>query len=168
VALTGFMAAGKSTVGRALAEVLGWRFVDLDAEIENHMRQTIPAIFAEQGEARFREIETEALRAVMDSVESPAVIALGGGTFTRSDNADLLRAAGVHVVFLDVAVDELLDRCRAANSQGRPLAQDEQVLRELHAQRLPLYRRADFVVSGDGKSAEEVARVIAELVKEPA
>src|SRR5579864_9418816 len=100
VALTGFMGAGKTTVGRALADLLKWRFVDLDSEIESRYGQSIPEIFAARGERRFRELEAEALRSVLEQPTGPAVIALGGGTFVQPENADLLRRVDVRVVFL--------------------------------------------------------------------
>ena len=94
VALTGFMGAGKTCVGRALAALLGWRFVDLDQEIELQQKATVREIFQGQGEARFREIETAALREMLEQVSAPTVIALGGGTFVQTGNADLLEKRG--------------------------------------------------------------------------
>src|ERR1051326_3838926 len=82
VALVGFMGAGKTTVGQALAEHLGWRFVDLDPVIEGRAGLRIPEIFSQHGEARFRELECEALEAAIDSQRSESlVLALGGGAF---------------------------------------------------------------------------------------
>src|SRR5262245_28837928 len=91
--VVGFMGAGKSTVGRALAQRLGWPFVDLDDEIESAEHAKISDIFAERGEPEFRRIETEALRRLLNSPDS-AVIALGGGAFTVAANRELIRDHG--------------------------------------------------------------------------
>lgn len=165
VALAGFMAAGKSTVGRALGSLLRWRVVDLDCEIECRSHLRIHEIFAAYGEPRFRQIETDALRSVLEQACTPTVIALGGGTFVQPQNADLLRRHGAHVVFLELAVEELLQRCRAAADRSpqnpRPLADDAAAFCRLYAQRLPAYRRAELVVNTAGKTAEQVAYEIA-------
>src|SRR4051794_16672137 len=81
--LVGFMGSGKSTVGRALAEELGWRFVDLDQEIEQSQGMSVSEIFEQRGEPAFREIETAALRQQVKAIECgrPHVVALGGGAF---------------------------------------------------------------------------------------
>ena len=165
IAIAGFMAAGKSTVGRSLAWLLKWSFVDLDSEIEKRCGKSVREIFAQRGEAEFRKIEAEALCSALEAVSEPTVIALGGGTFVESQNAELLRARSAHVVFLDVPLEELLRRCRAGSercaSNPRPLAQDQQSLRKLHAQRLPHYRRADSIVAGENKTPEQIALDIA-------
>ena len=121
VALTGFMGAGKTSIGRALADLLGWRFVDLDQEIELRQKATVREIFQGQGEAQFREIETAALREMLERVPAPArmVIALGGGTFVQPHNAVLLRNAGARVVFLETPLEEMLERC-GTESHRRP------------------------------------------------
>lgn len=164
IALTGFMAAGKSTAGRALASLLRWRFVDLDCEIECRSQHSIAEIFAAQGEARFRELETEALRNVLEAGQGRLVIALGGGTFVQPQNAELLRQNGVRVVFLELPLEQLLKRCRAAGEHEgynpRPLAADEQGLRMLYDERLPRYRAAGLVVDARDKAPEEIAHEI--------
>src|SRR5271165_1175543 len=99
LALTGFMAVGKSTVGRILGSLVHWSFLDLDCEIESRSRLHIHEIFAAQGEQRFREIEADVLQTILDHASTPTVIALGGGTFVQSENAELLITHGAHVVF---------------------------------------------------------------------
>jgi len=164
VALTGFMGAGKSTVGRVLGALAHWRFIDLDCEIEVRAKRRIHEIFAMQGESRFREIEAETLRSALKHVSAPTVIALGGGTFVQTQNADLLLANGVHVVFLELEVEELLERCRCTREHSpqnpRPLADNAGAFCELYAQRLPSYRKAQLTVNTKGKTAEQVAREI--------
>jgi shikimate kinase len=164
VALTGFMAAGKSTVGRVLASILRWRFFDLDCEIECRTKLRIHELFATHGEPHFRQIEADALRSILEQASAPTIIALGGGTFIESQNADLLHSCGAHVVFLDLAVEELLRRCQAASERSaqnpRPLADDAEAFCALHAQRLPHYRKAELVINTQGKAAEQVAQEI--------
>lgn len=158
------MAAGKSTVGRVLASILRWRFLDLDCEIECRSKLQIRELFATHGEPGFRQIEADALRSVLEQVCAPTIIALGGGTFIESQNADLLRSHGAHVVFLELAVEELLRRCQAVSERSaqnpRPLAADAEAFCALHAQRLPHYRKAELIISTEGKTAEQVAREI--------
>src|SRR5579862_2246913 len=97
--LVGFMGCGKSTVGRALAEELGWNFCDLDEEIEERASSTISNIFETQGEAAFRALETATLRERVRVVESgrPYVVSLGGGAFLCEENFDLASNHGVTV-----------------------------------------------------------------------
>jgi shikimate kinase len=167
VALTGFMAAGKSTIGRALASRLHWRFIDLDAEIETRSHLSVRQIFNLHGEIRFRQVESEALELVLTTVKSPTVIALGGGAYVQPQNFALLRDHGAHVVFLELDIETLLRRCRILNVNGRPeqnprpLASDEATFRALYAQRLPLYRRAELTVIARDKNEDQVADEIA-------
>jgi len=165
IALTGFMASGKTTVGRALAFMLKWRFVDLDSEIEYRSKQSIREIFAQHGEGKFREIEAEALRSVLEGAAGATVIALGGGTSVQPQNTQLLRHWDVRIVFLELPLEQLLQRCRAVGERSgpnpRPLAENEEALCALYAQRLPFYRRADLVVNTQEKTPEEIAREIA-------
>ena len=164
VALTGFMAAGKSTVGRALASLLRWSFVDLDYEVESRAGMAIHEIFARNSEAAFRRLECECLRAVLSGVNAPTVIALGGGTFILPENAAALRRRGARVVFLQTDLDELIERCRNAADRpqnARPLARDEAAFCALYQQRLPHYREAELTVETHDKEADEAAREIA-------
>jgi len=164
VALTGFMAAGKSTVGRVLASILRWRFLDLDCEIECRSKLRIHELFATHGEPHFRRIEADALRSILEQVSAPTIIALGGGTFVESQNADLLHSCGAQVVFLELDIDELLRRCRAVDERStqnpRPLAADVEAFCALYARRLPHYRKAKLIVNTEGKPAEQVAQEI--------
>ena len=165
IALTGFMGAGKTSVGLALAALLGWTFLDLDQEIELRRKLRIREIFDLHGELHFREIETDALRAILEHASVPMVIALGGGTFIPACNADLLRKCGARVVFLETPMEQLLQRCGIGTQSSeeilRPLAADADAFRALYAQRLPQYRSADLTVSTAGKTAEENAWEIA-------
>jgi len=165
VALTGFMGAGKTKVGRALAGLLYWSFVDLDEEIELSHKIPIRDIFRLHGEPQFREIETETLRRILAEISAPTVIALGGGTFIQTTNAALLRASGASVVFLDTPIEDMLERCRTGmpslEENLRPLSADPDAFRTLYSERLPQYRSADLTVRTTDKTAEENAREIA-------
>ena len=164
VALTGYMGAGKTTVGRVLASLLRWSFFDLDYEIERREQLLVREIFQLRGESGFREIETETLRSVLQQASGATVIALGGGTSVQSVNADFLRRRGARIVFLETEIEELLRRCRAADQHSpqssRPLAAAPEVFRALYAQRLPSYRSADLTVDATAKGVEELAQEI--------
>jgi shikimate kinase len=165
VALTGFMAVGKSTIGRALASLLHWRFVDLDCEIEARSHLAIREIFVQRGETEFRRLESEALHSVLTTAKTPIVIALGGGTFVQPLNSSVLRDCGAYVVFLELEIETLLQRCRTLSDRSeqnpRPLAADEAAFCALYAERLPLYRQADITVVARGKNEDQVAGEIA-------
>ncbi|MEP7352479.1 MAG: shikimate kinase [Acidobacteriota bacterium] len=157
--LVGFMGSGKSTVGRALADELGWKFVDLDEEIERREATAISKIFETRGEPEFREIETKVLREQVRAVETgrPHVIALGGGTFQREVNVDLLVNHGV-TIWLDCPLDRIEERL--AGFTHRPLARDPQKLRELFDARRSGYAHADYRVDCDHHDPMAVVAMI--------
>jgi shikimate kinase / 3-dehydroquinate synthase len=132
LALIGFMGAGKSTIGREVAERVGRPLVDLDREIEKR-HGPIAHIFEERGEEEFRRLEEQALAEALAGPE--AVIALGGGAVLSSLNRERLEARAFRV-FLDVDVETAWERVRGSD---RPLAQREEDFRELYASRIPLY-----------------------------
>ncbi|MGF1568712.1 MAG: shikimate kinase [Nodosilinea sp.] len=158
--LIGMMGAGKSSTGAALAQALGYQFFDTDAVLEAAAGQSIPAIFEQQGEAAFRQLETEVLAQLCPYQR--LVIATGGGIVTRPQNWSYLHQ-GV-VVWLDVPLD-LLHK-RLGRGQGRPLLQGEDWetrLKTLLEQRQPFYAQADVRVeiqASDGVEAV-VARTLA-------
>jgi shikimate kinase len=154
LALTGMMGSGKSTVAPLLARWLGRRLFRLDDEIVRRARKPIPAVFAEDGEGRFRALEREAVAAI----PAGAVADLGGGAFCDPAGAARLLAVG-RVVFLDVASAEAARRI--GGDAGRPLAAQWEALL---ARRLPLYRRAHLVVAVDALAPEAVARRILEAL----
>ncbi|HEY8550056.1 MAG TPA: shikimate kinase [Vicinamibacterales bacterium] len=131
VYLVGFMTAGKTTVGRALAARLSWPFVDLDEEIEKRERQTVAAIFASRGEPYFRQVEREVLMRLVPL--RPAVIATGGGTFADPQNRAVILADGCSI-WLDVSLKEMV--ARLPSDGRRPLASSREQLEALfHARR---------------------------------
>src|SRR5262249_55248927 len=99
---------GKSTVGPRLASRMGWKFVDLDLEIESAERRSIPEIFKQSGESNFRALETAAIKAL--DQRPNCVVALGGGAFAQEANRHLIHGRGVWV-FLDCPLERILDRC---------------------------------------------------------
>ncbi|MGA7292116.1 MAG: shikimate kinase, partial [Terriglobales bacterium] len=139
VFLVGFMASGKSSVGRELARRLGWEFVDLDAEIESREGRTIPEIFRDREEQGFRLIEARALRKLTESLERDTVVALGGGTFAQAENREWLRPWPT--IFLDAPAEELWRRT-VADATVRPLRRDQTEFARLYEARRPFYREA--------------------------
>ena len=130
--LVGFMAAGKTTVARALAQRLGWKAADIDELIEQRERQTVSDIFAKRGEPYFRSVE----RAVLHEQLAPRhlVVATGGGTFADPQNRTTINSDGVSV-WLDVPFDRVVSRVPADGR--RPLAADRVEFERLyHARRL--------------------------------
>ncbi|HEX5430933.1 MAG TPA: shikimate kinase [Bryobacteraceae bacterium] len=159
--LAGFMGSGKSTIGLALAEELGWSFLDLDAEIERREGAAISEIFDTRGEADFRRVESETLCCCVRSVQSgkPQVVSLGGGAFLTEVNYDLVSNNGVSV-WLDCPLP-MIEKRIAAHTH-RPLARDPEKLRQLFEERRSGYQRADYrieIVSDD--AGEAVARILA-------
>ena len=162
VCLTGFMGSGKTTVGRLLAQQLGWMFVDLDTKIEERAGLSIPQIFERQGEPAFRELEYDVLKRSLGQIaeqKKAAVVALGGGTITQPGSLELLRESGGLLVWLDCPVEELLSRC--ATVTNRPLFRDEAGFRALYAQRRPLYEQADYRVLSTGEPRRVVEQLLA-------
>jgi len=157
--LLGFMACGKSTVGRHLARRLGWSFFDLDEEIEAAEKTTIAQIFDTRGEAEFRRIESEMLAQHVQAIEHgrPAVLALGGGAFLAPANRELLANNGVSV-WLDCAF-ERIER-RVAWASHRPLARDPEKLLALFHERRDTYRLADVHIPVETDDAEALAGAI--------
>jgi shikimate kinase len=163
IALTGFMAVGKSAVGRNLARKLGRRFVDLDKIIEKSEGMKVKDIFRRKGESYFRRAEKQALAEVLFQGEQ--VIATGGGVVMDEENLRLLREKSL-LVCLTAAPEVLLRR--AENSRQRPLlegADRVQRIRELLAQREKNYTLAHVAVDTSNLTVEQVVEKIIELLK---
>ncbi len=142
--LIGMMGSGKTTVGQLLAQQLNYHFFDTDALVEQASGQLIPDIFVHQGEAGFRDLESQVLAQL--SAHTRLVVATGGGIIQRSRNWSYLHH-GV-VVWLDVSIEQLLQRL-ASDSTPRPLLQTDnpqQTLQQLLDQRRPFYAQADVHV----------------------
>jgi shikimate kinase len=154
VVLVGFMGAGKTTVGQALARQLGWSFEDLDDRIELRERCSIPEIFNRLGESGFRRAEHDAVVEALAELVPGRVLALGGGAFVQAENAALI--AQFPVVFLDAPAEELWRRCQGDSSQ-RPLRQGFDQFCRLCEIRRPYYLRASLRVETSGKDIETIA-----------
>jgi shikimate kinase len=157
--LVGFMAAGKTTVARILAERLGWRAEDIDELIEARERRTVAEIFAKSGEPYFRSIERDILRLLLPLRH--CVVATGGGTFMDPENRVAINLDGVSV-WLDVPLEDLVARLPADGR--RPLAADRTQMERLFAVRQIAYANAQLRVDARGEHPEAVAERIIEAV----
>ena len=161
--LTGFMGVGKSSVGRVLAGKLRCPFIDLDTEIVARAGRSINEIFAEDGEAAFRVLESACLEHVMR--QGGAVIATGGGAVNSDSNRVLMRTAGL-VVNLTASFDLIMKRLSGATN--RPLYSGDDPAKRAKAlmeQREQFYNDADIRIDTDGKSVEDVAAEILEYLR---
>jgi shikimate kinase len=166
VILTGFMATGKTEVGRRLARRLGRPFVDVDGLVETAAGRAVAEIFAEDGEARFRDLERTA---VAEACRVPdAVIATGGGTLLDPENRRRLAAAGP-IVCLAAAADEILRRVK--DGRTRPLLSNGDGsagrlarIRDLLAERAPVYALATHTVDTTGLGVDDVVERVQALV----
>ena len=137
--LTGFMGAGKSTIGRLLAARLNWQFLDLDAHLEARTGATIPQLFERHGEAHFRRLESTALASALGREHT--VLALGGGTPEELTNRLLLeQTPATYTIFLDAPFPTLFDRCMLQDI-ARPVLADPASAQQRFNKRHPLYRR---------------------------
>lgn len=163
VFLVGFMGCGKTTIGRLLAERLGWNWVDLDEEIERRQGRTINQIFAAHGEPYFRRVERALLEETLrTALPRPTVVALGGGTFSQPENCELIRSNSGITVWLHCPLPELRRRCQDATN--RPLFRDAAHFQQLYGQRLPYYEKADFRIDASRRdptlAVEEILRCV--------
>jgi shikimate kinase len=166
VFLIGFMASGKTTVGRLLAAALGFRFVDLDDRIVEAAGAPIPEIFARHGEAGFRARERDALRAAAG--DRRVVFATGGGAPCFGDNLATMRAAG-RLVALEVSAEEAVRR--AGRGSGRPLldgaANPLDAAAALLNERARFYAQAEVRVRTEGRTPDAVVAEIVERLGLP-
>lgn len=161
VFLVGFMGAGKSTVGKALALHLGWEFEDLDERIVAREQRSVEVIFRESGETEFRRAEHAALRALLsESHASRRVVALGGGAFVQAENANLLAQAGAPAVFLDAPVEVLFRRCQQEQQVERPLRRSQEEFTKLYRARRPHYLKAALQIETSNQDIESVALAV--------
>ena len=152
--LVGFMGTGKSTLGRMVASSFGFDFLDSDQEIERTRNKKVSEIFAEEGEAAFRRYEREFIEEGHPS--SKCVVACGGGLVTQPGMVELLKERGV-VVCLYASPQEILSRTQG--NRSRPLLEvedPETKIRQLMAEREPVYRRAGSLVLTENRSRAEV------------
>ncbi|MGC9291412.1 MAG: shikimate kinase [Acidobacteriaceae bacterium] len=170
IVLTGYMGAGKTTVGRLLAQQLRWPFVDLDDAIVQAEGQSIASLFATIGEAAFRVRETAAL--ARELARAPLVLALGGGAIESETNRALLASAPeTQVVFLEAPLEVLLTRCQQQQTQPnatvRPVLADPQRWMQRYTERLPYYRMAHHTLATTGQGPTETVHTLLKLLHFP-
>ncbi len=166
IILIGFMGCGKSTVGRELHRLLGYPLVDMDALIEERAGMPITRIFADDGETKFRDMESSLLEELAQARQSGHIIATGGGVVGRPQNRELLQRLG-YVVWLCAPASVILNRTR--NSGERPLLLTEDPATRIHkllAEREPWYAEtAHLKVDTAGLSSREIAAGILESAR---
>ncbi|MEE2908944.1 MAG: shikimate kinase [Candidatus Poribacteria bacterium] len=163
IVLVGFMGTGKSTVGRVIAQKLGFHFIDTDDVIEQTSKAKISDIFAEHGEVYFRDLESQAVKSV--ALMKNQVVATGGGVVLRSSNIDLLRTGGP-VFCLNATPKAIWDRVRS--SQSRPLLRGPDPLKKIETlldKRAPYYALADHQIETTGVSVDRVANEIISYIE---
>ena len=163
IALTGFMAVGKSVVGRRLARRLGWRFVDVDRAVEEEREMKVAEIFAREGEAYFRKLEKGKLGEILSQADQ--VIATGGGAVLDDETLSLLKQRSF-LVCLTASPETLLRR--SGGGEGRPLLKGDDKRRrieELLSARNARYAEAHLCVDTEGRSVSEVVDKILEAIR---
>jgi len=158
LALIGFMGTGKTSVGRLVAEALGFEFLDTDELIQNRTCRSIPDIFAKDGEPAFRDLERQVVAEL--ATREKTVISTGGGLPTNAENLAALRSYAL-VVCLWASPEKIWERVR--HQSHRPLLHDadpQKKIRDLLAARKPFYQQADVLMDTDQRSAREVAQQI--------
>ena len=157
--LVGLMGAGKSTIGKRVAQMLGIPFIDADTEIEAVSRMTIPELFERYGEPEFRDLERRVIRRILRS--GPKVLATGGGAFMNEQTRKAITRAGVSV-WLKADLDVLMER--VSRKGNRPLlktANPRATMQELMDKRYPVYELSDItVMSRDEKKDVMAGEVI--------
>ncbi|MEC7264844.1 MAG: shikimate kinase [Bacteroidota bacterium] len=163
VVLMGYMASGKSTVGRLLASDLGIQFLDLDSYIEEHEKKSIKTIFSEKGEIHFRKLEHQMLSKILQENAS-VVLSTGGGTPCYGNNMQTILEKADHSIYLQMSIPDLVERI-AREKENRPLVKDipdadlpEFVGKHLF-ERVPYYSQAHHMISGKGKPEVVVAEI---------
>jgi shikimate kinase len=164
VLLVGFMGAGKTSVGKALAERLHWRFLDLDEVVVAREGRDIAEIFRESGEQGFRARESAALQELLGELKSSSkhtVMAMGGGAVIQPENRNAISSSGFPVIFLDASTSELFQRCTAQNIK-RPLLRKMKDFEQLYRSREPHYAKLGARLDTSGNSVNEICNKIQE------
>ena len=166
IVLIGFMGSGKSTVGRALHQRLGYPLVDMDQMIEQRAGKPITRIFSEDGEPVFRDMETALLRELGEEKSVRRIISTGGGVVGRPENREILRSLG-YVVWLDAPMEVIHER--TVKNRARPLLNTERPedrIRTLMEQRRPLYQESSHLkLDTAGLDCQELATGILECAR---
>lgn len=157
------MGTGKTAVGKELSRMLDMKIIDIDAEIEENQQMSINEIFSTNGEAYFRDIETQTIRAF--AREDRCIIATGGGAVLRDENMDILRHSGT-IFCLNATPETILER--TSRSSDRPLLNVDNPLakiREMLEYRRPFYEKAGIMVDTNDKTPLQIAEEIVEILK---
>ena len=166
IILIGFMGAGKSTMGKLIANKLGCRFIDTDTYIEKKEGRSIQDIFTDDGEDYFRSAETDVLRELLKADEK-YVMALGGGTPLLEENRGLLKEAEAYVIFLKVSANDAYERLK--DDVTRPLLHGVNVKEKIESllqMRNPAYETiADYVLLEDNKSLDDIFYELSAVIK---
>ena len=168
--LSGFMASGKSTIGRIVANTLGWDFIDLDEEIEKRENRKITKIFSDDGEEYFRKRETEILREI--AIGDKLIISLGGGTLIKPENRDFIERTG-KLIFLKTSSQIVYCRLKYKNDRPVLLKNGEDAdensyikrIESLMEKRKDFYSNADYAFDTDDDSVSETVDKIAKVIR---
>ena len=165
--LTGFMAAGKSTIGPILANTLGWDFFDLDKEVEKHEGMKIVELFEQKGEDYFREVETTTLKKL--SEDGGSIISLGGGAIASEVNFAIIKSTG-KIIYLKSSPEMAYKRLRFKKDRpafvfdGDEVPTKEQFLERINQlldSRKKYYEQCDFIVDTDNQTVGKTVDIIA-------
>jgi len=168
--LTGFMAAGKSTIGPILANTLGWEFYDLDKEVEKKEGMKIIELFNQKGEEYFRKSETEILKELSD--RNKVIISLGGGAIASDENFRIIKSSG-KIIYLKSSPEIVYRRLRFKRDrpafifEGEELPSEEQFLKrinELLDARKKYYEQCDFIIDTDSQKVGKTVDIIAKYI----
>jgi len=163
IVLIGFMASGKTTIGKNLAEILNRNFIDTDELIEEREKLSISEIFEKYGESYFRDVEEKVISEVIS--QNNTVIATGGGCITRENTRKLLRRKGI-VFWLKIDTETILERTK--NDDTRPLLKGDKKgkISALLLQREPLYRETAHYIIDASETPEEIVTKILNIISE--
>jgi shikimate kinase len=160
------MGSGKTTVGKRIAQELGYAFVDSDDVVASAAGKSVREIFAQDGEAVFRQCESEAIKSVLADRQSSVVLATGGGAVISSDNRSLISEQASTVVWLDASVEDLVVRTKSGAT--RPLLDGDAAttLQSLSSQRSAWYDEVATVrIDTRGKSVAKVCSAVVEAIR---
>ena len=166
IVLVGLMGSGKTTVGKRIAQELGYSFVDSDDVVASAAGKSVREIFAQDGEAAFRKQESDAIRTVLTNGTASVVLATGGGAVISSENRVLISEEASHVVWLDASVEDLVVRTKSG--AARPLLDGDAAatLQSLSSQRSAWYDEVATVrIDTRGKSVTKVCSAVLEAIR---
>lgn len=166
IVLVGLMGSGKTTVGKRIAQELGYSFVDSDDVVASAAGKSVREIFAQDGEATFRKHESDAIRAVLTNGTALVVLATGGGAVISTENRALISEEASHVVWLDASVEDLVVRTKSG--AARPLLDGDAAatLQSLSSQRSAWYDEVATVrIDTRGKPVTKVCSAVLEAIR---